>query len=938
MQGTAGNVIPPPGFLPAVRAIAKEHGALFIADEMITGFGRTGKFWGVDHDGVVPDVMTCGKGIGGGFPLAAVVSTDELTKAKPFANPSGSSSSYGGNPLASAAGLAALEIIVAGEPRRELRSASAPRCSRGSRRCRRSTASSATCAARGSCSGSSSSRTGETKELVSKDFTKALFQECLRRGLLAMSYTPIIRINPPLNIDERPRPRGPRHPRRGASEPWRGNGSSPSPEIGRPQRMLKGAILGVGHVAVDGHLPGWRARADVDDRRGRRRAARPARGLRSRRFPNARWYDDGRGAARERTPRLRRHLHAARPRTRRSSARRSTAPLHVLCEKPLVRLPDELRGLPALAAEKERTLCTVHNWKLRAGPRPRIDELLARGALGEVRRVPLGDAARQARRRGRRRRQLARRSGPVRGRGPRRPRLARALRRCAAGCRRAPRTVAARLETRKHHAVADRGHGDLYPRLPDGLRRDLPDVGRRASAPTASRSTGTRGMLHARRRPARRSTTWTARRRSRTWTFPPLTEGSHHPDWFGGVITEFLGEIAEPARARPQPRRGRALRQRPRARPRIRAAAAASRCRPSAPSVPARGDERRARRWPWSPPDAPGIPPETVLLGLPIDPADRARGAARGLRPRRRRRRHAGDADARARGHRRRARSRRPAGRGRACRGTGRRRTRGPEELAARRRRRSVGVAGRFARRTCRAPSGYLLEGLVKDTEGLHVAALRAAGSRSRSAGASPARASRPTDDPRLASRSASSARCSSCRRAGRRSEIGGALLFLLHSILDGCDGELARLKFQESRWGGAARFLGRQRRARRGLRRDGDRLEPRDRRRVAPRCCGALGGRRERSPRPASSTARTMTGRKDGPLFTSVAAPGDTPLSRVADALSRRDFIYLVLILSAFGKADWFLVLVGRRRAGFLPRARRPSRWASAVIARSAS
>jgi hypothetical protein len=65
MQGTAGNVIPPPGFLPAVRAIAKDHGALFIADEMITGFGRTGRMWGADHDGVVADVMTVGKGVGG---------------------------------------------------------------------------------------------------------------------------------------------------------------------------------------------------------------------------------------------------------------------------------------------------------------------------------------------------------------------------------------------------------------------------------------------------------------------------------------------------------------------------------------------------------------------------------------------------------------------------------------------------------------------------------------------------------------------------------------------------------------------------------------------------------------------------------------------------------------------------------------------------------
>jgi 4-aminobutyrate aminotransferase-like enzyme len=201
MQGTAGNVIPPPGFLPAVRAIAKDHGALFIADEMITGFGRTGKFWGVDHDGVVPDVMTCGKGIGGGFPLAAVVSTDELTKAKPFANPSGSSSSYGGNPLASAAGLAALEIIV-----RENLVENSARV--GAKMLARLQAMQekhriiGDVRGKGLLLGLELVKDRKSKELVSKDFTKALFQECLRRGLLAMSYTPIIRINPPLNTPE----------------------------------------------------------------------------------------------------------------------------------------------------------------------------------------------------------------------------------------------------------------------------------------------------------------------------------------------------------------------------------------------------------------------------------------------------------------------------------------------------------------------------------------------------------------------------------------------------------------------------------------------------------------------------------------------------------------------------------------------------------------
>src|SRR6266436_7554561 len=83
IQGTAGNVVPPEGFLRALQAVARDHGALLFADEMITGFGRTGSMWGTDHEGVVPDIMTVGKGMGGGFPLAAVISTEKTTAAKP---------------------------------------------------------------------------------------------------------------------------------------------------------------------------------------------------------------------------------------------------------------------------------------------------------------------------------------------------------------------------------------------------------------------------------------------------------------------------------------------------------------------------------------------------------------------------------------------------------------------------------------------------------------------------------------------------------------------------------------------------------------------------------------------------------------------------------------------------------------------------------------
>jgi 4-aminobutyrate aminotransferase-like enzyme len=201
IQGTAGNVVPPEGFLRAVQAIAKEHGALLIADEMLTGFGRTGTMWGCGHSGVVPDVMTVGKGIGGGFPMSGVISTDELTRAKPFGNPSGSSSSYGGNPLAAAAGLATLEIIakedLAGNAKRvgaamlaRLRTLQEKYRFVGDVR------------GVGLMLGLELVVDRTTKELVPRAVTQALFQECLRRGLVAMVYSPVIRINPPLIITE----------------------------------------------------------------------------------------------------------------------------------------------------------------------------------------------------------------------------------------------------------------------------------------------------------------------------------------------------------------------------------------------------------------------------------------------------------------------------------------------------------------------------------------------------------------------------------------------------------------------------------------------------------------------------------------------------------------------------------------------------------------
>jgi 4-aminobutyrate aminotransferase-like enzyme len=201
MQGTAGNVIPPEGFLRAVQAIAKEHDALIIFDEILTGFGLTGKMWGCDHDGVVPDVMTIGKGMGSGFPVSGLISTDELTRAKPFANPSGSSSSYGGNPLGAAAGLASLEIILKEDLVANAERVGAIMLAR-LKSLKEKYRFVGDVRGKGLMLGVELVKYRATKELLSPEVTRALFHECLRRGLVAMCYSPVIRINPPLVVTE----------------------------------------------------------------------------------------------------------------------------------------------------------------------------------------------------------------------------------------------------------------------------------------------------------------------------------------------------------------------------------------------------------------------------------------------------------------------------------------------------------------------------------------------------------------------------------------------------------------------------------------------------------------------------------------------------------------------------------------------------------------
>jgi len=108
IQGEGGFVVPAPGFLPAIAAWAKGAGAVFVADEIQTGFCRTGAWFASEHEGVEPDLVTTAKGMGGGLPIAGVVGRAELMDA---VHAGGLGGTYGGNPLACAAALAAIETM-----------------------------------------------------------------------------------------------------------------------------------------------------------------------------------------------------------------------------------------------------------------------------------------------------------------------------------------------------------------------------------------------------------------------------------------------------------------------------------------------------------------------------------------------------------------------------------------------------------------------------------------------------------------------------------------------------------------------------------------------------------------------------------------------------------------------------------------------------------
>jgi 4-aminobutyrate aminotransferase len=107
IQGEGGYVVPPECWLQRLRELCDRHGILFVADEVQSGMGRTGKMWAVQHWGVEPDILLSGKGIASGMPLGAMTARADIMTWDMGAH----GSTYGGNPVACAAALATIDLI-----------------------------------------------------------------------------------------------------------------------------------------------------------------------------------------------------------------------------------------------------------------------------------------------------------------------------------------------------------------------------------------------------------------------------------------------------------------------------------------------------------------------------------------------------------------------------------------------------------------------------------------------------------------------------------------------------------------------------------------------------------------------------------------------------------------------------------------------------------
>jgi 4-aminobutyrate aminotransferase/(S)-3-amino-2-methylpropionate transaminase len=199
-QGEGGFIVPGKGFIPKLAEYCSANGIVFIADEVQTGFGRTGKMFGIEWEGVEPDLVTSAKSLAGGLPLGAVTGRAEILDA---VHPGGLGGTYGGNPLATSAALAVLDVME----RDGLVERAATIGELMSGRLR-------DMAGRSSMVGDVRGRGAmvamelvddKTTKHPAKDATNRVIEECYKQGVIVLkagTFDNVVRFLPPLTIDE----------------------------------------------------------------------------------------------------------------------------------------------------------------------------------------------------------------------------------------------------------------------------------------------------------------------------------------------------------------------------------------------------------------------------------------------------------------------------------------------------------------------------------------------------------------------------------------------------------------------------------------------------------------------------------------------------------------------------------------------------------------
>jgi 4-aminobutyrate aminotransferase/(S)-3-amino-2-methylpropionate transaminase len=198
IAGEGGFVVPETGWIAGLATWCREHGALFVADEVQTGFGRTGRWMACEHEGVVPDLVATAKGLGGGMPIAGVTGRAAIMDAVHIG---GLGSTFGGNPVSCAAALAAIEVI-------ESEHLNTRATNLGERMIDRLTKAQADTTGVGDVRGRGAMVAIElvdTKGAPDADRAKRITVACHEQGVIVLTagtYGNVVRLLPPLTIDE----------------------------------------------------------------------------------------------------------------------------------------------------------------------------------------------------------------------------------------------------------------------------------------------------------------------------------------------------------------------------------------------------------------------------------------------------------------------------------------------------------------------------------------------------------------------------------------------------------------------------------------------------------------------------------------------------------------------------------------------------------------